>query len=648
MKSFVLCALFFATAWGYVYTPGKDEKKYPKQANVTIMVTSLRSDRDLTPFDFYHLPFCKPKNPQSIPDDPSMGQDLMGSAMQQSPYTVSMMVNQSCAVLDMASCEKDTGTAAAFKAKLTEVRRMIEDEYRGHISVDNLPGWNKDSYIMNQTCTNFKPSDESQGFGRRGYFIGVRSSCTGECLLNNHLHFDFKVHESLEGYSVVGFNVWPMSIAWSGSPCVDGEPRRFVAEYPKPLRLADIGQQEISWTYSVRWSIRETTWSNRWDAFLDKSSDGNLDYSSHIWYIMVSTILAGVLASLGYLILIRMLRRDIDRYNRQQATGVAVEDQQEDVGWKLVHGDVFRPPERCGLLSALVGSGSQLFMMSVCTLGFSWLGILSPASRGVLLSTIILLFVLGGFLGGYVTGRLLKTFHIREWKYIFLCALLFPGCVFGVWFVANLVFWHLGSSAAVPFARFLALVGLWLLMTTSLTVVGGSFAFHQDPISFPVPVGKLAREIPEVHLWYLKPPATLLLPGLVPFIIANQELNYVMRSIWLGQIYYSFFFLSITFAVWLLVVVLVTLITQYYQLTYEDYRWWWRSFAIPSGCGVPVLAMAAYFYLFSLNLNTAIALYVYWGYMLLFTAAYVLVSGFVGLGAGLLLSRIIYGAIKVD
>ena len=45
------------------------------------------------------------------------------------------------------------------------------------------------------------------------------------------------------------------------------------------------------------------------------------------------------------------------------------EDVQEDSGWKLVHGDVFRPPKRALLLSVLLGSGSQLFMMVGVTTG---------------------------------------------------------------------------------------------------------------------------------------------------------------------------------------------------------------------------------------------------------------------------------------
>jgi hypothetical protein len=47
------------------------------------------------------------------------------------------------------------------------------------------------------------------------------------------------------------------------------------------------------------------------------------------------------------------------RYNQMDMQ----EDVQEDSGWKLVHGDVFRPPKHTLLLSVLLGSGSQLFMM---------------------------------------------------------------------------------------------------------------------------------------------------------------------------------------------------------------------------------------------------------------------------------------------
>lgn len=45
------------------------------------------------------------------------------------------------------------------------------------------------------------------------------------------------------------------------------------------------------------------------------------------------------------------------------------EDAQEEFGWKLVHGDVFRPPRKGMLLSVFVGSGVQVLAMTIITLG---------------------------------------------------------------------------------------------------------------------------------------------------------------------------------------------------------------------------------------------------------------------------------------
>lgn len=47
------------------------------------------------------------------------------------------------------------------------------------------------------------------------------------------------------------------------------------------------------------------------------------------------------------------------------------EDVQEDFGWKLVHGEVFRPPRSAMVLSVLVGNGAQLCAMVCVTLCMS-------------------------------------------------------------------------------------------------------------------------------------------------------------------------------------------------------------------------------------------------------------------------------------
>ncbi|CAJ0946835.1 unnamed protein product [Ranitomeya imitator] len=51
-------------------------------------------------------------------------------------------------------------------------------------------------------------------------------------------------------------------------------------------------------------------------------------------------------------------------------TGQWKEDAQEEFGWKLVHGDIFRPPKKGMLLSVFLGQGTQIFIMTFITLSF--------------------------------------------------------------------------------------------------------------------------------------------------------------------------------------------------------------------------------------------------------------------------------------
>jgi transmembrane 9 superfamily protein 2/4 len=65
-----------------------------------------------------------------------------------------------------------------------------------------------------------------------------------------------------------------------------------------------------------------------------------------------------------FMILLRTVHKDISRYNQVDLD----DDIQEDFGWKLVHGEVFRPPRNRMLLSVAVGSGAQMLAMGAVTL----------------------------------------------------------------------------------------------------------------------------------------------------------------------------------------------------------------------------------------------------------------------------------------
>ena len=71
------------------------------------------------------------------------------------------------------------------------------------------------------------------------------------------------------------------------------------------------------------------------------------------------------LTGLVSMILLRTLRADYARYTAVDDDDIeALErDMSEESGWKLVHGDVFRPPPRLPVLSAVIGTGVQLTLL---------------------------------------------------------------------------------------------------------------------------------------------------------------------------------------------------------------------------------------------------------------------------------------------
>merc|ERR1712050_285174 len=150
----------------------------------------------------------------------------------------------------------------------------------------------------------------------------------------------------------------------------------------------DLGtHDEIIYTYDVQWTESSIRWASRWDNYL-KMTGGQIHWFSILNSLMIMLFLSGMVA----MILLRTLYRDITKYN-ELATA---EEAAEETGWKLVHGDVFRKPKHAKMLAVSVGSGLQIFGMSVVTLIFALLGVLSPAHRGALLQSIMLLFTFMG------------------------------------------------------------------------------------------------------------------------------------------------------------------------------------------------------------------------------------------------------------
>nr|GMC64502.1 transmembrane 9 superfamily member 8-like [Ipomoea batatas] len=172
------------------------------------------------------------------------------------------------------------------------------------------------------------------------------------------------------------------------------------------------------------------------------------------------------------------------------------EEAQEETGWKLVHGDVFRAPTNSDLLCVYIGTGVQFLCMTLVTMIFAALGFLSPSNRGGLMTAMLLLWAFMGVFTGYASARLYKMFKGSDWKKItLLTAFMFPGTVFAIFFVLNAIIWGEKSSGAVLFGTMFALVFLWFGISVPLVFVGSYVGFKKPAIEEPVKTNKIPQQI---------------------------------------------------------------------------------------------------------------------------------------------------------
>lgn len=63
----------------------------------------------------------------------------------------------------------------------------------------------------------------------------------------------------------------------------------------------------------------------------------------------------------------------------------------------------------------------------------------------------------------------------------------------------------------------LAIVAMWFLISLPLTLVGSYLALRRGPLSVPVRVNQIPRQIPPPSTWYLKPWPSAIMAGVLPF-----------------------------------------------------------------------------------------------------------------------------------
>ncbi|KAJ9184101.1 hypothetical protein P3X46_007875 [Hevea brasiliensis] len=611
------------------YLPGVAPEDFVKGDELKVKVNKLTSTKTQLPYSYYSLPYCRPS--KILDSAENLGEVLRGDRIENSPYVFKMLERKMCHTV--CRLKLDAKIVKEFKEK-------IDDEYRVNMILDNLP-----LVVPRQRLDQESPTVYQLGFhvGLKGQYSGSKEE---RYFIHNHLAFKVKFHRDLQTDSarIVGFEVKPLSVKHKYEGKWNDEKTRLTTCDPHGNVNSNTPQEveekkEVIFTYDVEFQESDVKWASRWDTYL-LMSDDQIHWFSIVNSLMIVLFLSGMVA----MIMLRTLYHDISKYNELETQ----EEAQEETGWKLVHGDVFRPPSNSDLLCVHVGTGVQFFGMTLVTMIFAILGFLSPSNRGGLMTAMLLLWVFMGLFAGYASARLYKMFKGTEWKKTaFRTAFMFPGIVSAIFFVLNALIWGQKSSRAVPFGTMFALVFLWFGISVPLVFVGSYIGLRKPAIEDPVKTNKIPRQIPE-QAWYMNPAFSILIGGILPFGAVFIELFFILTSIWLNQFYYIFGFLFLVFIILIVTCAEITVVLCYFQLCSEDYLWWWRSY-LTSGSSALYLFLYATFYFFTkLEITKFVSGALYFGYMLIASYAFFVLTGTIGFYACFWFTRLIYSSVKID
>ena len=95
---------------------------------VILKTNKVTSTKTQLPFDYYDLPFCREK--KSLATAENLGERISGDTTTNSPYVLLMKQDEACVIL----CKQKHK-----KREMKLFRNMIDEEYRVHWLLDNLP-----------------------------------------------------------------------------------------------------------------------------------------------------------------------------------------------------------------------------------------------------------------------------------------------------------------------------------------------------------------------------------------------------------------------------------------------------------------------------------------------------------------------------
>jgi transmembrane 9 superfamily protein 2/4 len=589
---------------------------HDKGEPLSIQAGSLSSRRGIIPYGYTRLNICNSQ--KVIKAEDTLGEILTGEVLYTTNYIANTNEDEFCQVLCYNTFDEKT-------VKL--IKKLIRRRYFTNWIVDKLPAglilYNEETKQTSLKYFNGIPL----GYHKDGVFY-----------IYNHYQFHILLNKIEDDrFNVVGFNIMPISIKHNKEEAICAKDPKSILQNleqePQPLV-----EGNILFTYDVVFEYSDITLASRWDHY--KTARAGIHWSG----IILSEVLIVVISIIIVMVLCRNLRSDISSYNDR----VSNLEEINEYDWKQISGDVFRPPAvNVLLLSSMLGTGTQLFLMIAATLFFGLFGFMNPEQRANILNIGILFFCFMGLPGGYIAALFYRFWKGNSWLRVSLfTSFLFPGTLIFGYIIVNIILTIEKSNAAVHFYDIVSLFILWIFCTFPLILIGSFFGFKSRRMSVPCEINRIPSAIPDKPC-YLHYKYITFVTGFIGFATIFIEFNYVMAALWRHQIYFMATFIWISFLLFVIVVGEMAILFVFLNLCRGDYNWAWKSFIMGSS---PVIYIVIYsvFYFFYLRITRLSSMIVYFGMMGLISAIVMFVCGTIAVFFNFVFLKLIYSKIRKD
>ncbi|CAM9594393.1 unnamed protein product [Ectocarpus sp. 12 AP-2014] len=602
-SSLMRCALAVVAA-AVLFAAGPCEattKPYASRDDVPVIANNVFPyNNPAETYKYYSLPFCRPKTSER--ERQRFGEMLVGDRKVSTDYKLSFGVDMSIMRLCMHTLSPD---------ELRQLSEAVKEGYYFEFFVDDLPVEGPIGQVI-------------------GHDIHVPLGLwQGAAKVELYSHINF----------VIGYN-GDRIVSVTTSP---HEPESDQSRY---VDISNTDSEiEVEFTYSVVWREEDTPFSAR----MDKLAGGGFlpeTFEIHWLSIINSFVLVVILTVFLGIILLRILKKDFTRYMDGDEDDIG----EEESGWKLIHGDVFRFPSHVNLFAALTGAGAQLCVVTISLLLCALLGVFRPTKRGSILTCILVLYSLTAWVSGLMSARLYRQLGGGKWVWnAITSSLVFPLPLLGVFSVVNTIAISQSSTAALPFYPVMVIVAMFVFIVFPMTVIGAIIGRNTtSDFQAPCRTTRVPRQVPKDVPWYRRDASQMVMSGFLPFSAIYIELHYIFASVWGHQIYTLFGILILAFLLLLVVCSFITVSLIYFQLGREDHRWWWRSFFSGGSTGLFVYAYSFFYFFNRSQMDGLLQSSFYFGYMAVISYAFFIMLGFVGFVSSLTFVKHIYSVLKCD